>query len=113
MISSKFVKLSREVIKFIRNGNKLRALGFDYDYKTKSACALGAVLYNNKELPQSQLGYTFITNYLGLGFDFMCGFDDGIIGLLKVELMYVSANSEEYQLGYRFAKMCRKRNWTY
>lgn len=107
MPTSTFVKLAREVIKFIRNGNKLRALAFNYDYRTKTACALGAVVYNNREDPKTRSEYQFIKNYLGLGFEFFGGFDDSVIGMKSLN------TSEEYNFGYAFGKMCKKRNWIF
>lgn len=45
MIHKEFVKIAREVIKFVRAGNKLKVN--QIEYKNNCSCPLGAVLVNN------------------------------------------------------------------
>lgn len=106
MISTMFVKLAREVIKFISNGNKLTYSQFIYNYTDKTCCALGAIAFNH-----DRSTYGFVENYLGLtsGYDFYNGYDDFFVyGSLENPCFI---DSDEYKLGYTFAKMCDNRGW--
>lgn len=112
MISIKFVKLSREVIQFIRNGNRLTYSQFIYDYRNKSACALGAVSYNHERCSMN-----FVKDYLGLNseFAFYCGYDDFFILNTKLDQSETIRSwapiSGEYEMGFKFAQMVLKRGW--
>lgn len=106
MITTKFVKLAREVIQFIRNGNRLTYSQFIYCHTKKTACVLGAVSYNH-----NQCSIDFVENYIGLesSWDFFSGYDDFFMYNTLDNPIFI--DSDEYKLGFKFAQMVSKRHW--
>ncbi len=111
MISEKFVRIAREVIKFVRVGNKLKFRTIIYHNNT--CCPLGAVCFNNDKpltlkefhLTSNSTGYyDFAYNLIGLNTKFEEGFDD-------YSIKDNNSDDEDYQIGYKLAEQCDIRGW--
>jgi hypothetical protein len=106
MISEKFVRIAREVIAFIKAGNRLDRKSIFYSKNTKSACALGAVLWNHKI--ETLQPYQITENILNWKFSvgFTAGFDS-----ISYNKFYKINPNPDYDIGFSLSKMCEKRGW--
>ncbi len=109
MISSEFVNIAREVIKFVKKGHKLR--GFNIRFIENACCPLGAVCVNHNLIPDYyniQDCYSFAQSLIKLENDFKWGFDDFCDSMNMNPKL---CKQEDYVIGYNLAKMASKRGW--
>jgi hypothetical protein len=116
MISEKFVKIAREVIKYIKSGGKLGFNKLLKSYEDDYTCPLGAVCVNHglniidptDNYIKSDNFYKFSSERIGLendGENFFRGFDNSL------RYDHCWSNNEDYIIGFNLGKMCKKRNW--
>ena len=111
MISPKFVNIAREVIKFIQNGGRLGRVEI---YKDGKYCPLGAVCINAKLKynANEDAWYDYALSKTGLRHSFYSGFDRyGRKNDEKLTEDELSLGEEDFQIGYRLAEFCSKRDW--
>mgnify|MGYP001604599857 CR=1 FL=1 len=102
MISTKFVKIAREVIKFVRDGGRLQRERLS-NSKNQNRCPIGVVCLNH-----NLVGYGPALSFTNLTDEFIWGFDESDD---KTSETINNKPDEDYQIGYKLGQQCQKRGW--